>query len=306
MICPVCQSPASGLVCLECGNNMVPLLSLSRASDQFYNEGLKYAHRGELHHARRILRKAVRYNPENIPALNLLGLVYTQTGELGEALNCWRRSVSLNGKEISNPAVDYLRRATKGSKANAMREAIHLYNQALICLNKDQLDAALRQLRKAVSLSDHFVKAKELLALCYMEKHKYEKALMLLQEIAQVDSEDPELPHLRNLYRESRTEWENSKAGKNEIKEEAAHPVTVAPEMAAAPSDGKNEAANGPREKKAALKSVDAEDLNLPGITRKKKIGSLKYAISQNGLLVQFLLFITGIGVGFLFKLLLW
>lgn len=70
------------------------------------------------------------------------------------------------------------------------------------------MDTALLHLKKAVAQSEHYVRARNLLALCYMEQRQFPRAAQLLRESEQLDREDPMLPYLRQLYRTPKEEWE--------------------------------------------------------------------------------------------------
>ena len=273
MKCPVCGQVSLERHCAGCGRSLEGAYALAKASGRFYNEGLRYAQEHRLECARQALKKAICYNPENLPARNLLGLVYMETGEIGMAVAEWTRSVEIEPELVVNPAVDYLKRVSRTvGKAAQMKEAVRLYNQALDLLKDDHMDTALLHLKKAVAQSEKYVRARELLALCYMKEHQYPRAVALLREVENIDREDPQLPHLRWLCRTSMEEWENSRDGK-----EAA---ALAEEQA--------------KEKPAA----DETTMLLSGNSPRR---SIRTALRQNASFVQFLLFVLGLVVGMMF-----
>lgn len=203
MRCPVCGTISLGRRCSGCGISLESKYALTKISGRLYNEGLEYAREGQLEHARQFLRKAVRYNPDNISARNVLGLVYMETGEIGDAVREWTKSAELDPEAATNPAVDYLKRVSRTmGRAAQLKEAVRLYNQALELLRDGHMDTALLHLKKAVAQSENFVRGKELLALCYMRQGQYFKAAQMLNEAEAVDREDPMLPRLKQLYRE--------------------------------------------------------------------------------------------------------
>lgn len=287
MICPVCQTSCVDFQCKNCGTNLIPMAALVRKSAELYNEGLQYARENRLEHARCALKKAIRYNAENVEALNLLGVVYTRTGEIGEAIQLWEQSRKIDGNEFSNPAIEYLKKASRSaSKASLMKEAIRLYNQALVSLEDGQMDSALMHLKKAVSISENFIKAREVLALCCLKNHQFSKAEDLIRSAIEIDAEDPSLPHLRKLYQQEKEAWENSREGRAVLE--------------------KTEAQQAEQENVQDSKEEDAPaDPVIPGISRKKTSISFKALLKQNGVMVQFMLFFTGLLIGLLFTILM-
>ena len=169
MRCPMCHEEAEGRVCTHCGHNLEAAYAMAKASGRFYNEGLRYAQKEQYQHARIWLKKAIRYNRENLQARNLLGLVYMQTGEIGEAVGQWTQSVAICEDAAVNPAVEYLKKVSRTlGKAAQLKQAVRLYNEGLALLQDGQRDTALLHLKKSVSLSDRYVRARELLALYWM------------------------------------------------------------------------------------------------------------------------------------------
>ncbi|MFR8088862.1 MAG: tetratricopeptide repeat protein [Lachnospirales bacterium] len=274
MRCPMCHEEAEGRVCTHCGHNLEAAYAMAKASGRFYNEGLRYARKEQYQHARIWLKKAIRYNRENLQARNLLGLVYMQTGEIGEAVGQWTQSAVICEDAAVNPAVEYLKKASRAlGKAAQLKQAVRLYNEGLALLQDGQRDTALLHLKKAVSLSDRYVRARELLALCWIDEHQFDKAEMLLQEAEAIDPEDPQLPRLKSLFAEEGERWRGSKEGK--------------------------EAARN------SVEPVEAESLSMPIFAGKTPKRSIRTYLRQNASVVQFLLFALGLVVGLMFMALL-
>ena len=272
MKCPVCGQISLERHCAGCGRSLEGAYALAKASGRFYNEGLQYAREHRLEHARQSLKKAIRYNPENLPARNLLGLVYMETGEIGMAVAEWTRSVEIEPELVVNPAVEYLKKASRTvGRPAQMKEAVRLYNQALDLLKDEQMDTAMLHLKKAVAQSENYVRARELLALCYMKTNQYSRAVQLLREVERIDREDPQLPHMRWLCQTSMAEWENSRDGKEAAALEAA------------------------KEQEAPAQETT---VLLSGNSPRR---SIRTALRQNPSVVQFLLFVLGLVVGLMF-----
>lgn len=274
MKCPICGRESLERTCSGCGRSLEAAYALAKVSGRFYNEGLSYAKEHSLEHARIALKKAIVYNPGNIQARNLLGLVYMETGEAGLAVREWMQSTAREPEGAINPAVDYLKRISKNfGRAAQIKEAVRLYNQALELLKKGQMDTALLHLKKAVAQSEHYVRARNLLALCYMEQRQFPRAAQLLRESEQLDREDPMLPYLRQLYRTSKEEWESSREGREAEEEERGRQE----EPEEIPAEGK------------------------PLISGNSPKRSVRTLLRQNASVTQFLLFVLGMAVGLMF-----
>lgn len=171
---------------------------IQATSQQLYRNGLSKAGAGDLSRAVEDLEKAVRYDKHNEKARNLLGLVQFQRGELGEAMKQWSISEYLN--PTANWATYYLKEIKKEeAMLRDMSSSLQLYNEASALAHKDSLDFAITRLKKAVHLNPRFVRARLLLALCYMETQHYKTALRALDQVAKVDPLNPEAMRYR-LY----------------------------------------------------------------------------------------------------------
>lgn len=274
MKCPVCQTVSQARVCPGCGRSLEAAYALVRASARFYNEGLVYAREGQLRPAREALIRAVRYDRDNLSARNLLGLVYMQTGEIGAAALEWTKSAAIH-PETSNAAVDYLKKLSRSAgKAAQLKESVRLYNQALELLRNGHMDTALLHLKKAVAQSESYVRPRQLLALCCIEKKQFARAQELLEQAEHIDPLDPAAPRLRSLLAEQRRQLEDERR-------QEAEEIQTEPE-ASPDSEGE-----------AGL---------LPGRKQKRAV---KTYLRQNVSGVQCLLFFTGLLVGLAFMALL-
>lgn len=167
-------------------------------SQHLYRSALSKAGAGDLSRAVDDLEKAVRYDKYNEKARNLLGLVQFQRGELGEAMKQWSISEHLN--KTANWATYYLKEIKKEeTMLKDMSTSIHLYNEASQLAHKDSIDFAITRLKKAVHLNPRFVRARLLLAMCYIETQHYKTALRALDQVAKVDPLNPDAMRYR-LY----------------------------------------------------------------------------------------------------------
>lgn len=166
---------------MNCYNKII------RLSNTLYNDGLKKAKVRDLSGAANSLRKSLQYYKANIPARNLLGLVYYEMGEVVDALSEWVISRSL--KPEDNPAEQYLEVIQSNrSHLSSVNQTIKKYNQALLYCQQDSKDLAIIQLKKVLSMNPGLIKGHQLLALLYMEEGKYERARRELSETEKIDT----------------------------------------------------------------------------------------------------------------------
>lgn len=62
----------------------------------YYNSALELARAGALHEARDKLVTALSLDPEMVDAHSVLGKVYAQMGQYGQAITCWEKSLGLD------------------------------------------------------------------------------------------------------------------------------------------------------------------------------------------------------------------
>lgn len=180
-------------------------------SNVLYNDGLEKANVRDLSGAAESLRKSLRYYKGNIPARNLLGLIYYEMGEVVDALSEWVISRSLSSDD--NPAEQYLDDIQSNrSRLSSVNQTIKKYNQALVYCQQGSRDLAIIQLKKVLSLNSGFVKGRQLLALLYMEEKKYELARKELRAAAKIDSNN--LTTLRYLREVEQHVQKESSSGK--------------------------------------------------------------------------------------------
>lgn len=156
-------------------------------SNQWYNDGLKKANIRDLSGAIASLKKSLQYNRDNVPARNLLGLVYYGRGEVVEALVEW--IISKNIKSHGNIATYYIKKVQESpSELEAINQAVKKYNQSLMYCQQGGEDLAAIQLRKVIAAHPNFVRAYQLLALLYMESEQYAKARQMIRKAHKLDT----------------------------------------------------------------------------------------------------------------------
>ena len=192
--------------CPHCGADVSTYKKIIYVSNHFYNEGLEKAQVRDLSGAVVSLRQSLRFNKENIDARNLLGLVYFEMGESVAAMSEWVISNNIQGEQ--NLASAYLNEIQKNqNKLETLSQTIKKYNQALAYCYQGSLDLAVIQLRKVLSLNPHFVRARQLLALLYINDRSFGKARRQLNECRAIDvGNTTTLRYLREIEKETAPE----------------------------------------------------------------------------------------------------
>ena len=172
--------------CNNCGADVKYYKKLISASNAFYNRGLEKAQVRDLSGAREDLKNSLKVYKRNIPARNLLGLVYFEMGDVVAALSEW--IVSKNYQPEDNVADTYIEAVQKNSgKLDAYNIALKKYNQALLYARNGSLDLAVIQLKKVLSIHDNFISAHLLLALVAIQTNQIELARKELKKVLHID-----------------------------------------------------------------------------------------------------------------------
>ncbi len=172
--------------CNNCGSNVKIYKKLISTSNALYNRGLERAQVRDLTGAKEDLKNSLKVYKKNIPARNLLGLVYFEMGDVISALSEW--IVSKNYQPKDNIADAYIDAVQKNSgKLDAYNIAFKKYNQALLYARTGSLDLAVIQLKKVLSVHENFVSAHLLLALVAIETNQIELARKELKKVLHID-----------------------------------------------------------------------------------------------------------------------
>lgn len=172
--------------CPKCGCDVSVQKQAIVLSGIYYNQGLEKAQVRDLSGAIDQLKRSLKFNKMNIPARNLLGLVYFETGEVVAALSEW--VISKNIQPENNIATEYIENLHKdANRLDLINQTIKKYNIALKnCLDGNE-DVAMIQLKKILAQNPKLVKAYHLLALLYINQKQYEKARRLLKKAIRID-----------------------------------------------------------------------------------------------------------------------
>lgn len=191
MKCPSCKKTTkSTAYCSNCGIDLLLYDEVHMMAERLYNEGLEQAQGRCLSGAIESLTMCIRLQKNHIHAQNLLGLVYWEIGEVGQAIKHWVASIS--HQEEDNIAKEFLETVQSlPGELSKLNDTIILYNKSLQYIAQGSEDIAIISLRKAISQNPNYIEAKVLLSLYYITKEQEEKAEKLLDEVFEVSSDHP-------------------------------------------------------------------------------------------------------------------
>lgn len=177
--------------CPNCGADVGTYKKIIYTSNYLYNDGLQKAQVRDLSGAILSLKNSLWFNKDNLDARNLLGLIYYEIGETVAALSEWVISKNINDERLhrkQNLGTEYLAQvqASKQTMEN-LDSSIERYNHALECCYTDNLDVAVLQLKKVLSVNPRYLRARQLLALLYIENKQYKRADKELQRCLLLD-----------------------------------------------------------------------------------------------------------------------
>ena len=187
VLCPHCgaQVRKNGY-CSECYLPLSMLKKAQNTSNYYYNIGYARASARDLSGAIESLLQALRYNKRNVPARNLLGLIYYEMGEAVQAMSEW--VMSINYQQENNLATKYLKELKKDpARLESVDQLARKFNMAIQYAHSEDYDLSILQLKSALSDNPHFVKGYLLLALLYIGTDNYEKARVTLRRVLKID-----------------------------------------------------------------------------------------------------------------------
>lgn len=188
MKCPVCGTIVKNShICPKCNENAYVLIKIFNISVRLYNEALQKANNKDFSNAISLIEKSLYFNKNNTEARNLLGLLYYQTGRLGDAVKQWIFSSNINQNK-NNKAFYYLEIFNQNiRKFEKLDDSVRLYNEAIKFLKEKNDDLAVIRLKRALDINKNFIDAMNLLAFCYIVQKKYKKALKILNNVLFLD-----------------------------------------------------------------------------------------------------------------------
>ena len=161
-----------------------------RLSDKLYNQGLEKLQNSDFHNGIELLTKSINVNKKNTDAHNLLGLAHFELGRIGDAVEHWKISESV--QEENNLASKYLSTIQKNSRnKEKLNSAVTMYNNALVQLRQKSDDLAIIQLKKSIETNPNFLDAINLLTLCYLIQKDSARATQMAERALAIDMFNP-------------------------------------------------------------------------------------------------------------------
>ena len=193
MRCYLCGSVlGDDIVCPGCGIQIKVYKEIITISDHLYNEGLRLANIRDLEGSVNFLKLSLKYNKVNIPARNLLGLVYYELGDIANALSEW--VISRNYMPEDNICNEYLDmvHSDKNFIAGADK-MVKKYNLAVGYCAQGDYDLARIQLKKLVAGNFRSIAAYKLLTLLYLKSKDYKAALNTAKKALKIDASNTQI-----------------------------------------------------------------------------------------------------------------
>ena len=228
MRCYLCGAElGEDIVCPGCGIQIEVYKKILTISNHLYNEGLKLANIRDLCGAVEKLKLSLKYNKVNIPARNLLGLIYFELGDITSALGEW--VISRNYMPEGNICNHYLELVQNDKNfINNVDKAVKKYNMAVRYCDQGDHDLAIIQLKKIATPDFNFVRGNALLGLLYLKKGDYRAAVGILRKALKVDTLNPMLkaylaeakahiPQRSGVIKKSEDEYISYKSGNEMI-----------------------------------------------------------------------------------------
>ena len=199
MKCPNCGFEFfDGFHCPDCGVDVYIFRKAHHASVRLYNESLKMAAEKDLSGAAANLEQSLLFDKNNVPARNLLGLIYCETGKIGDALKHWIISTSIQPE--NNPAAGYIDFLQKNAREmEKCNDAVRMYNQAIAYLKQGSDDLAIIQLKKSIDNNPDFLDAYNLMTLCCIEDKNVKRANHFNEIVLKRDIRNPVALHYAKL-----------------------------------------------------------------------------------------------------------
>ncbi|WP_027625129.1 tetratricopeptide repeat protein [Clostridium lundense] len=150
-------------------------------SSKLYNKALEKYNKGYIDKAEEICEKSISLNINNSASINLKGLLYYINGDLDNCRKLWKMNFQINKDRVSDK---YLQDTKDDQKL------LELYNTALILIKELKINEALILLRQCEKSHFNYINVNNNLALCYIKKGNYIKALEHLDNVLKADNKN--------------------------------------------------------------------------------------------------------------------
>ncbi|MEW9095627.1 MAG: tetratricopeptide repeat protein [Clostridiaceae bacterium] len=147
-------------------------------SQKAYNKALEKYNKGYINDSMDLCEKSISLNLNNSAAINLKGLLYYISGDLQGSKSLWKMNVHVNK---DNVAKKYLEDSKKDDKL------LNIYNTAIVLIKEMKVNEALIMLKECSNSHFNYINVNNYLALCYMKKGDYLKALEHINNVLGTD-----------------------------------------------------------------------------------------------------------------------
>ncbi|MDW8800121.1 hypothetical protein P8V03_03010 [Clostridium sp. A1-XYC3] len=147
-------------------------------SRKIYIKALEKYNNGYIDKAIELCEESISIDIKNAAAINLKGLLCYLKGDLEEAQKLWKMNKQINKDGISEKYLE----DTKKDK-----ERLKFYGVALELIRELKIQEALVLLKKCLESDYNLINVNNHLALCYMKKGLYNKALEHVEKVLTLD-----------------------------------------------------------------------------------------------------------------------
>ncbi|MBU5485085.1 tetratricopeptide repeat protein [Clostridium sp. MSJ-11] len=147
-------------------------------SQKAYNKALEKYNKGYINDSMDLCEKSISLNLNNSAAINLKGLLYYISGDLQGSKSLWKMNVHVNKDSV---AKKYLEDSKKDDKL------LSIYNTAIVLIKEMKINEALIMLKECSNSHFNYINVNNYLALCYMKKGDYLKALEHINNVLGTD-----------------------------------------------------------------------------------------------------------------------
>jgi tetratricopeptide (TPR) repeat protein len=147
-------------------------------SKKNYIKSLDMYNRGYIYKAMELCEESISIEIKNSAAINLKGLLYYLQGDLESAQRFWKMNYEINKDSVSQK---YLNDTEKD------KEKLKLYKLALGLINELKIHEAIELLLKCSESDYNFIGVNNYLALCYIKKGDYDKAIIYIDNVFKID-----------------------------------------------------------------------------------------------------------------------
>lgn len=147
-------------------------------SRKLYIKALNKYNNGDIDKAIQICEESISIDMKNSASINLKGLLCYLKGDLDSAQRLWKMNYGVNKDGVSE-------RYLQDSKED--RERLKLYMTALSLIKELKINEALNLLEKCAGSDFNCINVNNHIALCYMRKGEYDKALAHIKKALEVD-----------------------------------------------------------------------------------------------------------------------